>query len=177
MVLLAILVTEWVQTYLPQMAHLVEWSLHKILPRRMLVSPPSIGKRGGDNVEYDGLDIAQAATKRATASRTGTSRNKRRALTRKADAQALQQLQQISSAGSGTAKYRHVSVSFLKRHGLGPYQPQQQQHERQADRDDVEMQEKEEQSTLSKIDDKASLNDSEDVEDEDDDAECRGDRQ
>ena len=105
LVMLCVLLLEWIQLYLPMVAHALDASYARIVPKRHRIQ--STRRRR--------TVVADSA---AALARTGTSRKKRKELTRQADQVALEQLQSLSA----DARYAHVSDAFMKRHHLGAYQ-------------------------------------------------------
>lgn len=104
-----VLLAEWISMYLPPLAKLLSWLISFILPR-----PPE--RRSG--MEGD-LYMGSSTASIIVGQRTGQSSKQKRALTLQADRVALQQLKRLGNVHE--AKYRHVSLDFLRRHKLGPY--------------------------------------------------------
>ena len=105
LVMLCVLLLEWIQLYLPMIAHALDALYARIVPKRHRIK--STRRRR--------TVVADSA---AALARTGTSRKKRQELTRQADQVALEQLQSLSA----DSRYAHVSDAFMKRHHLGAYQ-------------------------------------------------------
>jgi hypothetical protein len=105
-----VLVVEWIQTYLPTLARFLAWLWSRLAPTRLQQGAPLPRRRRRPNPPT----LAQVSNPR-----TGRSGKQRKKLTKQADQQALAQLKRIGNVGD--AKYRHVSMDFLQRHGLGPF--------------------------------------------------------
>ena len=101
----SVLAREWIETYLPMLALLLNWLAEKVFPsRRMLNDDMAVSQTTGF-VSSDGSAV-----------RGG---KKKKAQTKKEDQKALSRLQQIGDVNE--AKYRFISQSFMRRHGLGQY--------------------------------------------------------
>ena len=105
-VMICVWISEYVQTYIPQLATFMIWIASTIFP-------VSSSSRGGGlyvplkkvNEQYAGFVSTDGTSVRG---------KKNQAATRKADQKALEQLRRIGSVKE--AKYRHVSVNFMKRY-------------------------------------------------------------
>ena len=114
LVLLLILVVEWIHAYVPPLASLLSW-----LGSRLLV----VAAADDDDQPYrdDDYYLPERSTTTVSSRRTGQTKKQRKALTKQADQVALQQLKMLGNVQQ--AKYRHVSVDFMMRHGLGAFAP------------------------------------------------------
>jgi hypothetical protein len=101
-----ILADEWIQTYLPALAALLNVITLQVFPssRRLEYEDTAVSQTTGF-VSNDGSIV-----------RGG---RKRKAQTQKDDQKALNQLMQIGDVSQ--ARYRFLSQSFMERHGLGAY--------------------------------------------------------
>jgi hypothetical protein len=104
-----VLVVEWIQTYLPTLARFLAWLWFRLAPTRLQQGTPLPRRRRRPN----------PPTLAVSNPRTAQSGKMRKKLTQQADQQALAQLKRVGSVRD--AKYRHVSMNFLQRHGLGPF--------------------------------------------------------
>ena len=113
LVLALVLLVEWVQIYIPQLAELLAALWTKLAPtglqRRMAPQQYSKGGDGASSAHLQQLYSARLLGK-------GKEGKK---LKERIDQEAVDLLKSIGDVQD--AKYRHVSVSFLQRHGLGPY--------------------------------------------------------
>jgi len=111
--LVLVLLVEWVETYLPQLAELLALLWLKLAPaglqRRM--APQMLGPGTGRT--------SSPSLQQMYSGRMPVKGRQRSKLSKRADEEALAQLQRIGDIQD--AKYKHVSPSFMKRHGLGPY--------------------------------------------------------
>lgn len=104
----SILVIEWIKTYFPMLASLLDSVSAKIFPRN-----------GGAIDGSDDFGLSQTTGFVSTDGSVVRGGKKRRAQTKKEDEKALSQLKQIGDIRQ--AKYRFLSESFMERHGLGLY--------------------------------------------------------
>lgn len=113
LVMALVLISEFLQLYLPTLAKLLQWLAALLFPARPL------------SADEDYHDIPTSRTPSVVSARTGQSKKQRKKMIREADQAALAQLKKIGDVHS--AKYRYVSAAFLKRHGLGPYADQEEE--------------------------------------------------
>jgi len=125
-VMVLVLCKEWFDLYVPAVSHLLAWSTTKLL---------FVATGGGRRDDYeDERDLMLSSSRRSGAgsssllsSRTGQSSRQRKKQIRRDDQAALEQLKRLSTASTADAasslhaKYKYVSLDFLKRHKLGPY--------------------------------------------------------
>jgi hypothetical protein len=108
-VMICVWISEFIQTYFPQLATFMAWIASIILPA-------SSSHRGGGpyippkkvNEQYTGFVSTDGTSVRG---------KKNQAATKKADQKAVEQLRRIGSVKE--AMYRHVSVNFMKRYVFG----------------------------------------------------------
>jgi hypothetical protein len=120
MVLVLVLVVEWVQKYVPQLADLVAFLWTSLAPaglQRSLAPQQLGGYRGSAATSLQHL---------YTGGRTPVTGRQRSKLRKQADKEAMIQLQRVGDIQD--AKYKHVSADFMKRHGLGSFRSEETVH-------------------------------------------------
>jgi hypothetical protein len=107
LVMESILANEWIQTYPPTLAALLNVIVFQVFPsnRRLASGEETAVSQTTGFVSTDGSTVRGS--------------RKRKAQTRKDDQKALNQLMQIGDVSQ--AKYCFLSQSFMERHGLGAY--------------------------------------------------------
>lgn len=118
-VMACIMVVEWIQTYVPTVVNFITWIFLQL----------GLGGGGGsasmvdtrDHDETLGMQSKVNAQYAAFVSTDGsTVRGKQqKKQAKRADEKAVEQLRRVGSVKE--AKYRHVSLDFMKRHGIGPF--------------------------------------------------------
>lgn len=109
LVMEAVLTFAWVRVYLPDVYRLFNDVATTILP--------SLGNRDGEDDDGKSASLATGfVTSDGTTVRAG---RRSKAQTKKADEKALNQLKRVGDVKQ--ARYRFVSESFMKRHGIGKY--------------------------------------------------------
>jgi hypothetical protein len=107
LIMVSVFGIEWVYTYLPILASLLDVCKHQVLQGKY-------GLRGEEEAIIS--QTTGFVDESGSAVRGG---KKRKAQTRKDDQRALSQLQQIGDVSQ--ARYRFVSDHFMRRHDIGPY--------------------------------------------------------
>ena len=121
LVMFLILCMEWIYAYLPPLANFLAWLWARIFGQRVV---------GGDYAWYpyerdnEPIKATRTSVAAVRSRRTGQTGKQRRALTRQADEASLAQLKRIGDVQQ--AKYRHVSLDFMQRHGLGSFARERQ---------------------------------------------------
>lgn len=98
---------QWVNVYLPILANVLQKVKSQVWQNKGVFS---------DDLDSQASQSAGFVRADGSVVRGG---RKQKARTRKDDQKALNQLQQIEDIGQ--ARYRFVSESFMRRHGIGPY--------------------------------------------------------
>ena len=115
-VLICVLITELITTYIPPLARLLAFIFSFILPSdRVEGGSASFGRGPRDPLQKVNEQYAAFVTSDGSSVR-GIQRKKH---ARKADEQAAEKLRRVGSIQD--AKFRHVSVDFMHRHGIGSY--------------------------------------------------------
>jgi hypothetical protein len=107
LIMISVFWIEWVYTYLPILASLLDVCKHQVLQGKY-------GLRGEEEATVS--QTTGFVDESGSAVRGG---KKRKGQTRKDDQRALSQLQQIGDVSQ--ARYRFVSDHFMRRHAIGPY--------------------------------------------------------
>jgi len=114
MVMLLVLFVEWIEVYIPQFADVIALLWLKLAPaglQRRLAPRQYTTTDGRTRV---------SSLQQMYSGRMPVKGKQRKQLSKRADEEALAQLQRIGNIQD--AKYKQVSQDFMKRHGLGPYE-------------------------------------------------------
>ena len=126
-----VMLVEWIQVYLPQVADLASFLWLK-------VAPINVQRRLAPRVVDGDATSPVSSLQQQYSGRMPVKGKQRKLLSKRADQEALAQLRRVGDIQD--AKYKHVSLEFMKRHALGPY------------RDDYVMFEGGEDETLGVVD-------------------------